>query len=131
MSRQVIVIKRDDFDASLEADDTIEIVVDGVMYIIDLTSEHMAEFRGVLDPYLAAAHHKEKASRGRQTASADHPAGKSRRGIVAKERAIPDRALRKAMRSWAQANGHAVGKTGILSKAVQDAYHAAHEGIGA
>ena len=129
MSRQATIIIRDDYDATLLADETAEIIYEGVKYTIDCTTEHKAELDRDLKRHLDAAHSKERLPRRRQTASADHSAG--RRGIANQQLAIPDPNLRKAIRAWAIASGYQVGKTGTLRKEIVDAYHLTQEGISA
>lgn len=93
MSRQVIVRKRDDLNPELDADETIEIAYEGMIYNIDLCEENATVFREFLAPYLAAAFDKVKVPK----APAEPRKGKN------SDRAL-DPEVRENIRVWAAQN---------------------------
>ncbi len=107
--RQVVV--KDDLDHSLDAAETIELTVDGMVYVLDLAAKNATKLRLQLKPWLEAAHdsRKVKGARIPKPAKADSAAER-----------------RKAIREWAKSNGYVV-KRGQLSKVVIDAYDAANK----
>jgi Lsr2 len=96
MSREVRVIKHDDLDGSLEADETIRFVYEGVRYGIDLCTANADAFRAFIQPYLDAAFEREKLKESLETV-AQVPEGR-------KGTALPD-GVRDDIREWLQRNG--------------------------
>ena len=91
------------------AGESVGFGVDEASYAIDLTGEHAAEFRALLEPYVAAA---------RKADFATAPTRSSR--PVAPKQEL------KAVREWASANGYTVSDRGRVPNEVQKAYAAAH-----
>jgi hypothetical protein len=91
------------------AGESVAFGVDGASYAIDLTREHAAEFRALLEPYVTTA---------RRADSATAPKRSSRP-------AAPKQDL-KAVREWASANGYTVSDRGRVPNEVQKAFAAAH-----
>jgi hypothetical protein len=54
--REVIVMVRDDLDHSLDADIEVRLGVDGLVYCLDLTTEHAERSRAELAAWLSASH---------------------------------------------------------------------------
>jgi hypothetical protein len=90
------------------AGESVTFGVDGAAYAIDLTDDHAAEFRALLEPYVSAARKADVASPGQRSRSA-----------------APKQDL-KAVREWALANGYEVSTRGRVPNEVQQAYAAAH-----
>lgn len=116
MAREVIILKRDDFDrTTLSADDIpIEFTFENVTYVIDLTAEHVEEFREYLQPYMDAAHEKIKVKRSSATINDAVP------GETTKDRA--------KIRKWAWKQGMSVPIRGKIPRDIRAAYEAAHGG---
>ena len=98
-----MIVVKDDLDHLLDADEIVELTLDGVTYTLDLAAKNAAKLRVLLRPWLEAAHDRTKP--------------KAKKGDSAAER-------RKAIREWGAANGHTVGQ-GRLSRALIEAYEAA------
>lgn len=105
--RQVVV--KDDLDHSLDADETIELTIDGVTYTLDLCKANAAKLRTVLKKWLEAAHDQRKVK-----------AAPQKKGDAAQAE------RRKAIREWGKANGYVINR-GQLSKALMEAYDAANK----
>ena len=90
------------------AGESVTFGLDGAAYAIDLTDDHAAEFRALLEPYVSAA----------RKADCALPAQRARS-------AAPKQDL-KAVREWASANGYEVSSRGRVPNEVQQAYAAAH-----
>lgn len=85
---------------------TVAFSLDGVAYEIDLTAPEQEQLRDVLAPYIAKA---TKAT----------PTGKRyTKTVVAADS--------KAVRAWAQANGHRVPDKGRVPAQIRALYEAAH-----
>ena len=110
MVSKVSVVLTDDIDGS-EADETITFGIDGHTYEIDLSSKNAASLRKALEKYTAAARKVGRSS----------SAPKGRRGTAKRD---PEQT--KAIRDWANANGHSVGDRGRIPATVEEAYAAAH-----
>lgn len=76
MARKQIVELTDDLDpsGSTAADETISFALDGVPYEMDLSSEHCAEFRGMMARYLAVARVLPRTSKTRSSTSRERSA---------------------------------------------------------
>src|SRR4051794_8614358 len=113
MARQVITTLIDDLDGK-PADRTVEFSLDGTSYTIDLSDANAGKLRKALEPYLSAGTRvgRGSAPRGGARSAAARPGG--------------DRDANRAIREWAQANGHAVSERGRIPQSVIDAYRAAH-----
>lgn len=90
------------------AGESVTFGVDGAAYVIDLSDEHVGEFRALLEPYVAAARKADGATSTRRN------------------RSTAPKLDSKAVREWASANGYQVSERGRVSGEVQQAYAAAH-----
>jgi hypothetical protein len=90
------------------AGESVTFGVDGAAYAIDLTDNHAAEFRALLEPYVSAARKADRVAPAQRTRST-----------------APKQDL-KAVREWASANGYEVSSRGRVPNEVQQAYAAAH-----
>ena len=113
MAQTTKILLTDDLDGS-PADETIEFGLDGVQFVIDLTSEHALALRGSLAPFVASAR-KQGGSVARQKAKRN---GSNGAGSV-------DPA---AVRAWAAENGLEVSERGRIGKEVMGKYLAANTG---
>jgi len=112
MARQVITTLIDDLDGK-KADQTIEFALDGTTYTIDLSNANAGKLRKVLDPFIVAG-----------TRVGRVPIRRAAGGSAG--RAAPSREENRAMREWAQRNGHQISERGRIPQSVIDAYRAAH-----
>lgn len=111
MARKIVHQLIDDIDGTVldhGEGSTVHFSLDGTAYEIDLTDAHADELRSALQPYVNA---------GRRLGRGSAPA---RKGRATSSRDLAD------VRSWANANGHAVSDRGRVPQAVLDAYDAAH-----
>lgn len=112
MAQKVQVILVDDMDGGA-AVETVSFALDGSAYEIDLSAAHSAALRDALASYVGAGR-KVGRSTGRATPT------RGRGG------ATVDREQSRAMREWAQRNGHKVSSRGRIPANVVEAFHAAH-----
>ena len=111
MAKKVQVLLVDDIDKSSPADETVSFSLDGVRYVIDLTSDNAAKLRDDLAVWIG---HAERTG-GRRSTGRSSGAGKgSGRKDVG------------AIRAWARENGHSVNDRGRISAEIQAAYDKAH-----
>jgi hypothetical protein len=123
--RQVTVFTDDVTGEELEDGETITFALDGMEYEIDLSGEHAEQLRDALAPYVRSGRRiSGRASRGSRSA-----------GSAARRAADPGSSSRsssggehdtRAIREWAQANGHKVSERGRVPASVIEAYEAAH-----
>ena len=107
----------DDLDGSEDDVSTIHLALDKVNYEIDLSAVNEARLREKLARFVDAATEvkvKPVARRGQRATPA----------AVASTR--PDKEQTRAIREWANVNGHQVSARGRISAAVQEAFAAAH-----
>jgi hypothetical protein len=119
MAQQVNVKFVDDLDGS-DAAGTVSFGLDGRAYEIDLSDDNAARLRDSLASFIAAARKS-----GESAASGNRRAQK----MTAKAGPRPqplDREQTAAIRAWARQNGHQVSDRGRISKAVEQAFQAAH-----
>lgn len=109
MVQKYLVELLDDLDGS-PATDTIEFALDGVGYAIDLSDEHVDEFRSTLDPYVSAARRADRDAKPVRSSTSASSRGK--------------RTDLAAVREWANANGHDVSTRGRVAQTVLNAYDA-------
>ena len=112
MAQRVQILLVDDLDGG-EATETVTFALDGKDYEIDLSTDNAEKLREALSPYAAA---------GRKTtrnSSGSGPRGTRTRGSGSD----PDTAK---IRAWAKENGYEVSDRGRISKAIQEAFDAAH-----
>lgn len=106
--RQVLLV--DDLTGD-DAQETVKFSLDGTQYEIDLTSEHAAELREKLSPYLSS---------GRRLRG-----GAASRG--ARRETAPRSDDSRKIREWAIANGFTPSARGRISQEIREAYSAAHK----
>lgn len=113
MARKIVHQLIDDIDGTVldaGSGETIHFSLDGTAYEIDLTEANAAQLRSALAPFITAGR---RIGRGA--------------GAPAKRGGAPSgRSDLAAVRTWANANGHAVSDRGRVPAAVLDAYDAAH-----
>lgn len=99
-----------------EADETLAFSLDGAHYEIDLSSENAQKMRADIERWTTHARRSGASSKARST----RPGGRVRNG------ARNDPAQLRAVREWAQKNGHTVSDRGRIPQSVMDAFHAAN-----
>lgn len=109
MAKLVTVTLVDDFDGAARADETVEFGLDGVSYRIDLSTENADRLRNELSVWIARA-------RKTQSQTSRYPKATPRR------RTSMERRRGKAIREWAQRNGHPIAAHGRISTEIVDAY---------
>ena len=110
------VVLTDDLDGS-EATQTLQYMIDGQEYEIDLSEENVQRFHEALEPFVSNSREVE-----RRPAPVRRSRGDRRRRSSASGRDdIPQ------IREWAQANGYEVSARGRIKKEVLDAYDEAHK----
>lgn len=92
--------------------ESVRFALDGVGYTIDLTAAHAGDLRDTLAPYVAAARKSDSVARAPRSSGSRAP--RTPKGDL------------KAIRDWANANGHPVSSRGRIPGGVQDAYNAAN-----
>jgi hypothetical protein len=131
MARKVIVTTEilDDFDPTVEADDTVEFIHDGVKYTVDCSNERAQEFRDYLQLFKDVAHEKVKIPKGALQPKGQQalPAGQSQGALEKKASSPPGETTedRNVIRDWARANGFEVQSRGLIRQEIRDAYTAA------
>ncbi|UOK18087.1 Lsr2-like DNA bridging protein [Gordonia phage Switzerland] len=118
MARQLILHMTDDFTGE-PADEECILGWEGYDYSIDLTSDHYKELHELLQPYLEAAHERNKQRK--------RPAQKMRAAKVDPGTVKPNKEERDRIRAWARDNGHNVGDKGVIAQAIVDAYREANQ----
>lgn len=104
--RQILLI--DDLTGE-DAQETVRVALDGAQYEVDLTSEHAAELREKLSPYISAGRRLRGGSTGRSARRDSAPRSDDSRKI----------------REWAIANGYKPSARGRISQEIREAYSAA------
>lgn len=107
--KRTIVTLLDDLDNDVTAAETIEFMIDGEVFEIDLSDKNASKFRDQLEPWRSAA---------RRTAGGRR---RQRQGIPPR-----DRAYSMAVREWARTNGHSVSTRGRIPAKTVNAYEAAN-----
>jgi type IV secretory pathway VirB9-like protein len=109
--RKLVTQLVDDIDGG-QADETVTFALDGRSYEIDLSEDNAATLRKALDEYVARARKANEAAKPKKAAaSAAHR----------------DPSQTRAIREWAQQNGHAISSRGRIPRPVVTAYEAAHD----
>lgn len=111
MAKHTTVTLVDDLDGG-EADEQVQFAVDGRSYEIDLSSENAERLRDSLAPYVSAA----RRAGGRSASAASASNGSS----------ASERAVNRAVREWAVAQGMKISERGRIPSSVLEAYHSAH-----
>ena len=119
MAQKYLVQLIDDLDGT-ELDQTdaeqVTFSLDGVAYLIDLSTTNATALRDALRPYIDVARRTDTttATRGSRTGGGDRkPTG-------------PKRSDLDQVRAWANANDRPVSSRGRIPAAILDAYDAAH-----
>ena len=108
------VVLTDDLDGS-EATQTLQYVIDGQEYEIDLSEDNVQRFHEALEPFVSASRSVE-----RRVASTRRRDGRRRSGSRWRDD-IPQ------IRAWAESQGMDVSARGRIKKEVLDAYDEAHK----
>ncbi|MDN3481201.1 Lsr2 family protein [Arthrobacter sp. APC 3897] len=108
MAQKTQVLLIDDLTGE-DAQETVKVGLDGAQYEIDLTSEHAAELREKLSPYISSGRRLRGGSSGRSARRESAPRSDNSRMI----------------REWAIANGYKPSARGRISQEIRDAYNAA------
>lgn len=111
MAQHTTVTLVDDLDGG-EADEQVQFSVDGRSYEIDLSSKNAEKLRNSLAPYVSAA----RRSGGRTGSGSASSNGSS----------ASERAVNRAVREWAVAQGMKISERGRIPSSVLEAYHGAH-----
>ena len=114
MAQKTVVSLVDDLEGT-EADETVEMALDGVTYEIDLSAENAETLRDVFAPYIAAARRtggRRSPGRPRSSSASSSSSGVATRG----------REALKQIRDWAKSNGWTVSDRGRLPNDVVEAY---------
>ena len=119
MAQQVNVKFVDDLDGS-DAAGTVSFGLDGKTYEIDLSDDNAAKLRDSLASFVAVAR-----KNGAPAATGSRPGPKMTATSGRRPQPL-DREQTAAIRAWARQNGHQVSDRGRISKAVVDAFQAAH-----
>ena len=114
MAQQTITYQVDDLDGSEDDVDTVLFNLDGTNFEIDLSAANAARLRDGLAKFVNAATPVRSGRSGRSPRRAK---------VLAPP---PNRDQAQAIRDWARSNGYEVSARGRISKAVQDAFDAAH-----
>ncbi|MET1005099.1 MAG: Lsr2 family protein [Propionibacteriaceae bacterium] len=109
--RKLVTELVDDIDGG-KADETISFALDGRSYEIDLSEQNAASLRKALDEYVTRA----RKAGGEVT--------RVRKAAATSQR---DPSQTRAIRDWAQRNGHAISSRGRIPRPVVTAYEAAHD----
>lgn len=113
MAQKVEILLIDDVDGT-EAHETVEFGADGVAYEIDLNSDNARQLRDTLERW--AAHARRTGGRRKSGTS-----GAARSGGNSES---------KAIRAWAQDNGHEISARGRIPEDIVQAYRAAQRAQG-
>lgn len=114
MAQKTVVCLVDDLNGT-EADETVEMALDGVTYEIDLTDKNAEALRDIFAPYIAAARRtggRRSPGRPRSSSASSSGSGGATRGLEA---------LRQ-IRDWAKSTGWTVNDRGRLPKNIVEAY---------
>lgn len=112
-----VVLTCDLHEDEVAASETVTFGLDGYTYAFELCPEHLEEFHGTMQGYVAAARRADQPRRSRSGGSAGS-------GSSARRSDPGDLA---AIRDWARANGWKVSDRGRIAAEVREAYEAAHQ----
>lgn len=110
MARTVVTQYLSDL-SGIEADESVELTIDGKAYRLDLTTDEARELRGTIASYTD----KGERLSTEEAIKSLKPGNNTR---ARKERA--------RIREWARENGYDIGDRGRISQTVYDAYYAAN-----
>jgi hypothetical protein len=113
VAKHTTVTLVDDLDGG-EADEQVQFAVDGKSYEIDLSSKNAEKLREGLAPYVSAA----RRAGGRSAAPSSSGSSNSS--------SASDRAMNRAVREWAVAQGMKISERGRIPSNVLEAYRNAH-----
>jgi hypothetical protein len=97
-------------------DETVSFSLNGSAYEIDLCSEHAANLRDALSPYIGGA----------RRAGTGVSAGRRPITRIARTRTRPDREQTAAIRDWARRQGKPVSDRGRIPAEIMAEFEAAH-----
>ena len=110
MAQKVQVVLVDDVDGGA-ADETITFSLDGVTYEIDLSTDHAAQLRDAMAPWVGA---------GRKVG------GRAQRGARRGSATSRSRSTSTQIRDWGRENGYTVNERGRISAELREAYDKAN-----
>lgn len=119
------IIKVDDLDGKEYdptdgmAGTTVTFMYDRVAYEIDLRSENVEKFRATMAPYVASA--RRAGNSGAASASRSQAGSASRRRGGGQGMGRSKEEL-DTIRRWARANGHTVADSGLIPRAIVEAW---------
>jgi hypothetical protein len=113
MAQRIVTELTDDTNGK-PADETVTFALDGREYEIDLTSKNAAALRKTFDVYVKSGRRLSGGRRARSS-SASSSSSRSKSSLDT-----------KAVREWANKNGHQVSERGRIPSSVIEAYQAAH-----
>ncbi|MDQ3405426.1 MAG: Lsr2 family protein [Actinomycetota bacterium] len=114
MAQKTVVELVDDLDGG-EADETVTFALDGVDFLIDLSSDNATRLRESLAEFVGHA----RRTGGR----------KSKGAVVArKSTSAGDKADNQAIREWARSQGEAIAERGRIPQALVIKFQEAHGG---
>lgn len=111
MSKETVVILRDDFDGS-EAAESVLFAFRGKEYEIDLNQKNAAAFDKAMSKFVGAARQV-----GSKAASSSRGRSKQR-GTVSRKQELAE------VREWARSSGYEISDRGRIPAAVVEAYEA-------
>ncbi len=110
MAQKTVVELVDDLDGG-EADETVTFALDGVDFLIDLSTENASRLRETLAEYVGSARRTAGRKAGRQTKASGGNNG------------MPDT---QAIREWARSQGETVAQRGRISHDLLVRFQEAH-----
>jgi Lsr2 len=133
MSREAVIVLRDDLDGSIEHVATHTFSLDDQNFELELSTVNWEQLRNALAEFVAVSR---PVRRKRRKAKA--PAPTAQRGRWTAEIASyagtlgydwSDKAVRDEVRRWALDSGLQVGRTGVIRRDVLDAHHAVNHRV--
>lgn len=122
--RQITVFIDDVTGEQVEDGETVTFALDGVDYAIDLSEGHADELRKAFAPYVLKG--RRTGGRYARRAGGSSPSSRQSSGPDSSRKSGAREVDTKAVREWANANGHKVSDRGRIPASVVEAYEAAH-----
>lgn len=114
MATEVVTKYIDDIDGT-EADETVKFALDGMLYEIDLNSDHAHKLRAALEPFIEHASNSSKMP----------TLGRPRKTAINTAEMLAQRSYRTQIRQWAATKGIKVSDRGRIAEEVVVAYEEA------
>lgn len=122
--RQITVFIDDVTGEQVEDGETVTFALDGVDYAIDLSEGHADELRKAFAPYVLKG--RRTGGRYARRTGGSSPSSRQSSGPDSSRKSGAREVDTKAVREWANANGHKVSDRGRIPASVVEAYEAAH-----